>query len=277
MTPEIKDWGHFILVDSSKLSQGPSTTIYLSDSNCLTFSYMVMPKYGTTIHELFHARKGRFTPQSIYSLGIQLINILEQIHSAGQVFNDLKLDNLLFDLGVDVTTLRTTEENIFAKYNVNIIDFGFVCPYVDHESNEHLEKVQLDIFRGNMVFSSINQLKFHSTSRRDDLISLFYLLVYLMKGGNLPGTSLANSTDVNQEFQHIRDVKIKQRTHDLCFGNTKGLTNFKREVFSYRFKDEPRYDYLRDLLTQLRDNSESEARPCSTMSSQSLLNMGSSS
>ena len=126
-----------------------------------------------------------------------------------------------------------------------------MSPFLDQETGEHLEKVQLDIFRGNMVFSSLNQLKFHSTSRRDDLISLFYLIVYLLKGGNLPGTNLKTNTDVNKEFQIIRDVKMKQRTADICFGNTKGLSTFKREVFSYRFKDEPRYEYLRDLLSQL--------------------------
>ena len=31
-----------------------------------------------------------------------MLNIFEQIHSAGYVYNDLKLDNLLFDFGVDL-------------------------------------------------------------------------------------------------------------------------------------------------------------------------------
>lgn len=74
---------------------------------------MVMPKYGLTIHELFHSRGGQLTTESIYSLGIQLVNILEQIHSAGFVFNDLKLDNLLFDFGVNGKPLKTSDENIF--------------------------------------------------------------------------------------------------------------------------------------------------------------------
>ena len=57
----------------------------------------------------------------------------------------------------------------------------------------------------------------------------------------------------------IRDVKMKQRTNDICFGNTKGLSTFKREVFSYRFKDEPNYQKLRELLSELLAN-ETEAR-----------------
>ena len=91
------------------------------------------------------------------------------------------------------------------------------------------------------------------------MIAVFYLLVYLLKGGNLPGTNLKNNADVNKEFQMIRDAKMKQRTNDICFGNTKGLSTFKREVFSYRFRDEPRYEFLRDLLSQLL-LQESEAK-----------------
>lgn len=262
-TPEIKDWGQFILIDSHNLKK-ESDSLDLTDDNAIIFSYMVMPKYGMTLHDLFQARKGQFSGASIYSLGIQLLNIFEQIHTAGFVFNDLKLDNLLFDIDVDAEKLRTMEENIFDNNNINIIDFGFVCPFLDQETQTHLEKTQLDIFRGNMVFSSLNQLKFHSTSRRDDLIALFYLIVYLFKKGNLPGTTCDEDTDVNEEFKIIRDAKMNQTTKDVCFGNTKDLAAFKREVFSYRFKDLPNYENLRKLLIQLRDQETQKMRPATS-------------
>ena len=56
-----------------------------------------MPRYGIDLHKLFMLRKGQFTPQQICSLGIQLLNVFEQVHTAGYVFNDLKLDNILLD------------------------------------------------------------------------------------------------------------------------------------------------------------------------------------
>ena len=91
---------------------------------------MVMPKYGATLQDLFEERKGQFSAASIYSLGIQVLNILEQMHQAGYIFNDLKLDNLLFDAGVKTEDLKTSEGDIFDQQNVNIIDFGFVSPYL---------------------------------------------------------------------------------------------------------------------------------------------------
>jgi len=69
---------------------------------------------------------------------------------------------------------------------VTIVDFGFVSKYTDKKSGEHLKVKYVDLFRGNFLFASQNQLDFKLTSRRDDLISLFYLLVYLLHDGHIP-------------------------------------------------------------------------------------------
>ena len=84
-----------------------------------------------------------------------------------------------------------------------------------------MSKEQLDIFRGNIDFASLNQMKFHSTSRRDDLIQLFYLLVYMLKRGYMPGFMGCILDDsIEKDFEMIFKVKITQKTKDLCFGNT---------------------------------------------------------
>ena len=80
---------------------------------------------------LAKCRKMGFSKEQVYSFGIQLINILEKIHRAGFVYNDLKLDNLLLDPDINEEYLFTTEDNIFETVNINIIDFGFATPYLD--------------------------------------------------------------------------------------------------------------------------------------------------
>ena len=74
---------------------------------------------------------------------------MEQIHKIGYVFNDLKLDNILFDIGLDPQYLIKTNDNIFESFKVNLIDFGFATEYLDQDTGEHLRKKQLDMFRGN--------------------------------------------------------------------------------------------------------------------------------
>ena len=170
--------------------------------------YVVMPRLGMNLHELFNKKNGSFTEESIYSLGIQLLNILEKVHRAGFIFNDLKLDNLLLDFDADVKQLKKdVDTDIFSTNNINIIDFGFATPFLKEDGTTHVKKSMVDYFRGNLIFSSMNQLKFHTTSRRDDLISVFYILVYLLKQGNMPGIELENDYDPNQVFNEIKETR----------------------------------------------------------------------
>jgi hypothetical protein len=74
-------------------------------------------------------------------------------------------------------------------------------------------------FKGNLIFGSKNAFKGHSLSRRDDLISLAYLLVYLvdgdiefMKGINNDDNASNNS----DEFILIGKNKINMKPQDLC-------------------------------------------------------------
>lgn len=53
---------------------------------------------------------------------------------------------------------------------------------------------------------------------------------------------------VNEEFSMIRDAKLTHTTKLLCSGKTKDLMAFKREIFGYRFKDQPNYGELRKML-----------------------------
>lgn len=98
-----------------------------------------------------------FSKESIYGLGVQLLNLLEGVHYSGYIYNDLKLDNILFDLDVDLAEFDSTG-NIFENININMIDFCFATRYLDKFTKEHIQEGVVDVFRGNMVFASANQL-----------------------------------------------------------------------------------------------------------------------
>ena len=80
------------------------------------------------------------------SLGIGLLGELESIHRAGLTYNDLKPQNIL--LG------KNFEHNIFKDIEIHLIDFGFTEPYL--ENGIHVPSRDLDNFRGNIPFSSLN-------------------------------------------------------------------------------------------------------------------------
>ena len=144
--PQVMDYGYFthvlsqqktdIETEEEKPIETDNEEIDLTDLQC----YIIMPLYGKNLEELFQEMNYRFSKQQACGLGIQILNILEKIHGVGYIFNDLKLDNLLLDFGVNTTYLPTINANFFDKLNINIIDFGFATSYIDDKTKEHIKK-----------------------------------------------------------------------------------------------------------------------------------------
>ena len=117
----------------------------VKNENSTIYMYVVMPRLGMNLQDFFTTKNAGFTERSIYSLGIQLLNILEKVHLAGFIFNDLKLDNLLLDFGSDAKQLKKdVDTDIFSTNNINIIDFGFATPYLKEDGTTHVKKKLLD-------------------------------------------------------------------------------------------------------------------------------------
>ena len=103
------------------------------------------------------------------------------------MYNDLKLDNIM---------IGTAGKSIREDASVKLIDFGLVKPYRDDKGN-HLQWSVVDLFRGNRIFASPNSMNMGSPSRKDDLVSLYYTLVYLIDG-DLPFlTDVGKKSDGN--------------------------------------------------------------------------------
>lgn len=65
-----------------------------------------------------------------------------------------------------------------------IIDFGIATKYL-LPSGKHIEKTESDRFKGSMIFASKNVFHFWESSRRDDLISLVYFLIFYLDESRL--------------------------------------------------------------------------------------------
>jgi hypothetical protein len=90
---------------------------------------------------------------------------------------------------------------------VNLIDYEMATSFMD--GNKHIEEhQQVDTFRGNILFASLNQLNFNKTTRIDDLISLFYLIVYLLNEFEMPNSSsLLDQDNLSEAFKKCKKYK----------------------------------------------------------------------
>ena len=102
---------------------------------------------------------------------MQLLDRLEWIHSKNLIYRDIKPEN--FMIGID-------DPNI-----IYVVDFGLCKKYRSSKTGKHILPKLLKNFYGNIIFASPNAIKGKEMSRRDDIISLGYMLIFLFKK-NLP-------------------------------------------------------------------------------------------
>ena len=64
-------------------------------------------------------------------------------------------------------------------HQLKLIDFGLATKYLDATGN-HIQMEKRHNFLGNLALSSSHAMNFNAVSRRDDLISLCFLLIYVI-------------------------------------------------------------------------------------------------
>ena len=104
-----------------------------------------------------------------------LIGIMKIVHKAGRTFNDMKPQNVMI-------SYKNKEVFNSSELAVTIIDFGFVDKFKDEKNQyAHIDRSEtVDLFQGNLLFASIDHMKFYRTSRKDDIIAIFYMMIHLL-------------------------------------------------------------------------------------------------
>jgi serine/threonine protein kinase len=185
-------------------------------------AYMIIPRYGINLDDYFLKMKYIWSKNTILDLALGVLDALEQIHSAGHVYNDLKLDNIMVGYKSKLPKQETPGRSAFQNCSIHLVDFGYSSAYMRRE--KHIEEGELNSFKGNMMFSSLNQLNFKTPSRRDDIISLCYLLSFVLNKGQISGMDFDSDMAPAQAFKYVKSVKSKLTLGDLCSNNAECLT-----------------------------------------------------
>jgi len=249
-TPEVVDYGMILFTD-------------LIAQHEELLSYMVMPRYGQNLEAFFEKQNCSISNASILEIARGTLSMLEGVHAAGYSYNDLKLDNIMVGFNNRLSK-EYTPENVFAGASLHLVDFGFATSFVDKKTGLHISQEEVETFRGNMIFGSLNQLNFLKTSRRDDLISLLYMTIYMLNQGKLTGIDLDTHMVNTEAFKLARKAKQNHTLDDLCCDNAQIMKKFANEVLNLKFKEQPDYKKLDKILQE----AFSEATdPCGTNSS----------
>jgi len=131
-----------------------------------------------------------------------------------------------------------------------MIDFGLAKRYKIPKTMNHIPFITGKSLTGTARYASVHTHQGHEQSRRDDLETLGYVLLYFLKKGKLPWQGLKAKTK-QAKYNRIASVKSKTSTQDLCKGLPTEFVAYLDYCKNLEFPTSPNYKYLRGLFQNL--------------------------
>ena len=205
------------------------------------WNYMIMSYLGPNLEELFIYCKRQFSLKTSILLSLQTFNIIKGIHESGFIHRDIKPDNFVIGFG-------NSHNNIF------LIDFGLSVSFIDRNTMQHNEYEHKHQFTGSFRYSSINNHKGIQQSRRDDLESISYMMVYFYKG-KLPWQNIP-AKDKREKLKKTYERKMETPLDELCKDCPKEFKQIVRYSRNLGYKEKPDYSYIKYLLNKVRKRNK---------------------
>jgi serine/threonine protein kinase len=200
-------------------------------------SYLVMSYFDISLYE--YCNNQQIPPEKIDKIMCVCIDILETIHKQYVIHRDIKPQNFML-----------LNQELF------LIDFGFSTFYVD-EKGEHLHDLGSQNIIGTPKYISYNIHNGCLPSRRDDLISLGYIYLYLYCR-ELPWDSLKIEGNSQYDEIHILHYKNQQRKilkewenlEEICKKTNEKITNYLNYCYKLQYACNPNYNALKGVFNQ---------------------------
>lgn len=199
------------------------------------YNVLVMDLLGPSLEDLFNFCSRKLSLKTVLMLADQMINRVEYVHGKSFLHRDIKPDNFLMGLG------RRANQ-------VYIIDFGLAKKYKD-STHQHIPYRENKNLTGTARYASMNTHLGIEQSRRDDLESLGFVLMYFLRG-SLPWQGLKAGTK-KQKYEKISEKKVSTSIEALCRGYPTEFASYFHYCRSLRFDDKPDYAYLKRLFRDL--------------------------
>lgn len=189
------------------------------------YNIMYLEKMDKNLQELLMRYK-KLKKETIIKLAIKLIRIIRDIHNAGFLHRDIKPNNFMIKLKDD---------------NIKILDFGLSKKYI--KNSKHIPFRNDRKMVGTARYTSINMHEGKEYSRRDDIESICYMLIYLSKG-TLPW----QKKKLGCNIKNIGIMKKNTNIEELCKDCIEPLYYMLKYCRSLEFYDEPDYNYMENLF-----------------------------
>ena len=196
---------------------------------------LVIDLLGPSLEDLFEWCGRRFSIKTTVQVAVQMISLMERLHSHSLIYRDIKPDNFLIGRkGSDEADM------------VHLIDFGMAKLYRDPHTKKHIPYRERKSLSGTARYMSINTHLGREQSRRDDMEALGHVFFYFLRG-QLPWQGLKAANN-KQKYEKIGEKKRQTNVYDLAQGVPIQFGRYLDIVRNLEFEEVPDYEGYRQLL-----------------------------
>lgn len=202
----------------------PQLKWFGSDYN---YTYLVIDLLGVSLSEMIQRYK-KFSLKTTLILGMQIITRIKILHDKYLLHRDIKPDNFLFGL-------ESQTNKLF------LVDFGFSKRY--NYNGKHIQEKKINSLIGSPNFVSLNIHNSREPSRRDDIESCIYIIIYMLYGKlEWFNKNMVDMASLKEQLTNKPDLPIF-------------LKNILLFVRNLKFDEAPDYEYIINLLVNVFNNN----------------------
>ena len=234
-----------LLFEAKLLKSIPSTGIPVMHWFGIAGEYnaMVMDLLGQNLEDLYNYCAKNFSLKTIIMIIIQMIERLKHVHDNHYIHRDIKPENFLIG-----------KEN--AEKTIYLLDFGLAKRYRDEYTQIHIPLKENRNLTGTARYASCNAHNGLEQSRRDDMESIAYVILYFFRK-KLPWQGL-KCKDKNEKHAKIKELKMSITPEKLFEGIPKEFADYLTMVKKLGFEDEPAYKSYIQMFNKLFKAKEFE-------------------
>ena len=224
------------------LRHTPGIVKIITTGKTKKYNILIEPLLGPTLYTLFLDHNKNFTIKDICQIAIQCITRLESVHKKGIIHCDIKPENFLIGLR--------------DKRIIYLIDFGLSKKYRSDRTKKHIQFTITKTMIGTARYASMNALSGLQLSRRDDLESLSYVILYFLTK-KLPWQGIT-AKSLDKRYKKIYEKKSELESWEKFKIIPIEIQNFVKYCRNLGFSEEPNYKLMKKFFYDLLDKMELE-------------------
>ena len=214
---------------------GPGIPGVKSFGKTKEYNILVEPLLGKSLFDIFTENHKNMHLADACLIAKQVIDRIQWVHSKYIVHRDIKPDNFL---------IGRNDPNV-----IYLIDFGLSKKYRSSTTGKHIRFGFTGKLTGTVRFASANALRGGEQSRRDDIESIGYMLVYFLKR-KLPWQGVTANKKM-ERYLKIYKMKKNITPEKLCEGLFPEMVEYISYAKNLEFEQEPNYNYLKNLFNKM--------------------------